>query len=355
MKVLHIIPSLRLGGAPKLIASLLPLLNKGNNDADLLVFKEADSPLTYILKNKGVRIKALNINTKNPLSIFKLCKEIKGYDIVHVHLVYPLYFTAIASLFQKAKLVYTEHSTYNRRREYKILRPLERFIYSKYKAVISISRQTEEALLSWLANRNTKTYYAVINNGIDLSEFENHPTEKDNNRLIMVSRFAPSKDQITAIRSMAYIDDRFHLYLVGDGEMRRRCEEAVLSSGLQKRVHFLGSRADIPQLISSSFIGIQSSNWEGFGLSAVEIMACGIPVIASDVDGLKQVVEGAGLLFEKGNAKNLAAKIASIADNIDLYNSISERCKKRAAEYSIDIMAARYLEVYAKLINKVLN
>lgn len=120
----------------------------------------------------------------------------------------------------------------------------------------------------------------------------------------MVARFAPSKDQATIIRALLLLDKDVRVRFVGDGETRPECERLAKELGVEDRVDFMGMQSKIPQLIAESYIGIQSSNWEGFGLTAVEMMACGKPVIATNVDGLKQVVEGTGLLFPVGDEKN---------------------------------------------------
>jgi len=103
--------------------------------------------------------------------------------------------------------------------------------------------------------------------------------------------------------------------------------------------------------MNSSDIGIQSSNWEGFGLTALEMMASGLPVIASDVAGLKQVVEGAGLVFEVNNAFDLAQKINDLLNNIPLYNKIKSQSLQRALEYDIRITAQKYLCEYKSIHN----
>lgn len=89
-----------------------------------------------------------------------------------------------------------------------------------------------------------------------------------------------------------------------------------------------------------------SSHWEGFGLVAVEGMAVGKPVIASNVDGLKQVVEGYGLLFEDDDYKELASKIKKLESDKIFYNKISTLCCKRAQYFDITNMANRYMAVY---------
>ena len=105
----------------------------------------------------------------------------------------------------------------------------------------------------------------------------------------------------------------------------------------------------MPELVASSYIGIQSSQWEGFGLTAVELMAAGKPVIATNVDGLKQVVEGAGEIFNVGNASDLAARVNYLLKDYEYYQKVAKKCVQRAMEYDIAVMSEEYLALYRSL------
>ena len=136
---------------------------------------------------------------------------------------------------------------------------------------------------------------------------------------------------------------------MGDGENLGHCKKVAQDIGVVNRVQFLGARSDVAELIAKSLIGIQSSNWEGFGLTAVEIMACGKPIVATNVNGLKQVVEGAGLLFEVGDYKTLSKIIAGLINNKNQYDSMVEKSKKRAEEYNIEKTAEKYINAYMEV------
>ena len=93
-----------------------------------------------------------------------------------------------------------------------------------------------------------------------------------------------------------------------------------------------------------------SSHYEGFGLTSVEGMASGKPFIASDVDGLREVVEGAGFLFKHGDYKQLSNIILELTQNADLYNTVAEKCFHRARQYDISKMVDGYMSVYQNLL-----
>ena len=265
-----------------------------------------------------------------------------------MHLFPSVYWVAIAAIGLKVKLVYTEHSTSNRRREKSYLRPIEKFVYRQYDKIISISQQTQDALQGWLHSKDDR--FVVVNNGVDVKRFSLLRHSVIPKSLIMVSRFVASKDQETLIRAMKSVDAGVVLRLVGDGENLQHCKAIAEEVGVSDRVEFLGVRSDIAELIAESYIGVQSSNWEGFGLTAVEIMAAGKPVIASDVDGLRQVVEGAGIIFNRGNVEELANRISHLLADDEYYKNVTYACRQRALAYDISVMAESYKSIYCSLI-----
>lgn len=168
-------------------------------------------------------------------------------------------------------------------------------------------------------------------------------------KIVQIAGFRPQKDQDTLIRSLALLPDNYEVYFVGDGERRIECEILATSLNLSSRIHFLGICNNIPQILSEMDILVMSSHWEGFGLAAVEGMAAGIPVIASDVDGLREVVNGYGVLFPEGDAQALAKEISYLGENREFYQSVAKRCFQRASDFDISKMVEGYYRIYNSL------
>ena len=351
MKTLHVISSLEIGGAQRLLSDILPLMAEGNA-VTLLVNKDIDNDFSKKIRDAGVKI--VSMQCPNPYrlkNVFLLMKMIKGYDIVHVHLFPSLYWAALASLFTRVNLVYTEHSTSNRRRGKWYFRPIESFSYSRYKRIISISEQARKALVTWVGASSDDKRFVVVNNGVNLSNFSEKPAKEGSSKtLIMVSRFVASKDQMTVLRAMRILPDDVKLIFVGDGENLESCKDFAMSQGLSDRILFTGNQSDVNTWIAKANVGIQSSNWEGFGLTAVELMAAGKPVVATDVEGLRQVVEGAGLLFPVGDEECLAAMVTRLLEDESYYKQIAERCSERAKMYDIHVTVEKYLGIYNEII-----
>ena len=116
MRILHIITSLEIGGAQRLLSDILPIMAQ-NHEVTLLVTDDLDNDFSRRVKSAGVRVMTTSGIPQHSLkNILALRRLMKGYDIVHVHLFPMLYWVSLASLLTSVRLVYTEHSTSNRRR-----------------------------------------------------------------------------------------------------------------------------------------------------------------------------------------------------------------------------------------------
>jgi glycosyltransferase involved in cell wall biosynthesis len=360
MKVLQVITSLYTGGAEKLLVDSIPLYRKMGIDMELLLLNGNETSFFHSLKKSGAKIHYLTKgNIKkiyNPLLVFHIIPYLGEYDIIHVHLFPTLYWAALAKLLtlSRVKLIFTEHNTNNTRISKKgIWKETDKFIYRQYDKVVSITAEVRKVITSHLSDFSEK--FCVINNGINLSDFYCEKTknkETGTKTIIQVSAFRPQKDQMTVIRAMQYLPGSIRLLLVGDGEMRPSCAELVKELNLSDRVSFLGIRTDIPELLHSADIAVLSSHYEGFGLVSIEGMAACKPVIASDVPGLREAVNGAGLLFPVEDEKMLAEQINELLSDSDYYEKVAKACLKRSKEYDINKMVDQYIELYKSVQNE---
>ena len=346
MKILHIISSLNIGGAERLISDMLPLLKPKVDEISILVYKRVYNQFEEQLSNAGIKIINLDCNSFfHPLIFYSLIIKMRGYDVAHVHLFPALYQAAIAGLFVNTKLIYTEHSSSNKRRSYPILKYIERWVYGRYKLVACVSDLTQKNIIDWIGGLNDR--FIIVPNGINLKAFSVDIGEKEYPfTIIMISRFREPKDQPTVIKAMSYINQDVHLIFVGDGETRTSCEELTRQIGVKERVHFVGKQENVAHWIAKANVGILSSKWEGLPLTIVEMMAGGLPVVASDAEGIRQVVGDAGLMFGVGNYKQLASIINKLYEDNHLYKCIAQKCHKRASLYDINQTADQYLNLY---------
>lgn len=267
---------------------------------------------------------------------------------MHTHLFSAQYFTALAKILSgfKTPLVFTEHSTSDRRFSKKRFRLIDSWIYNNYTKIISITDEINRAVIKHTGISVNKT--RIIKNGINLEKFIsaapqhkssiNSELKEEDYIIIQISSFRYPKDQPTVIKSLLYLPDNIKLVLVGDGVERIKTENLVQELGLTHRVLFLGVRTDIPSLLKTADVSILSTHYEGFGLVAVEGMASGKPFIGTNVPGLREVVKDAGILFPQGDYHKLAEEILKLMNDKEHYNRVAARCVERASKYDIDTM-----------------
>lgn len=358
MKVLQVITSLQTGGAEKLIVDIVLRLRQKGLEVDVCLFNGKETPFKQQLMSCGCNIYDLsnNENYYSPIKIFKLWRIMRHYDIVHTHNTAPQLFAAIANIVCKKKLVTTEHSTNTRRRDYPILRFGDKWMYGRYDSVICISEIAEKVLKEYLGvTPHTPCNICTINNGIDVARFYHaQPLDRksvgSNEKqfvIVVVAGFRDAKDQETVIRAIAKLQDkRYELWLVGDGERRLSIEQCIRDEHIEDRVKLLGVRMDVPSILKAADLVVMSSHWEGLSLSNIEGMAVGKPFIASDVNGLREVTEGYGILFPHGNDEALANEIKQLAEDQSYYNQVAVHCYERAQQFDIKNMVDAYARLY---------
>lgn len=357
MKVLHIISTLSSGGAEKMLIDIVREMKRQNINCEVAVLTKKNNFF-------GEQLTALNIpvyygktnkvySVKNILFIRDILKNNK-YDCIHTHLFSPQLFTIIAMMLTKYRypLITTEHSTHNRRRSMKLFYLLDYWMYKKYNGIIAISNGTKEQLSAYLPDTFKKT--VVIENGIQIEKYKYakpyskiklHPSlNKDDKIILMVAAMREQKDHETLIRASKILPDNYRVVFVGEGKRFSEVKEYASKYG-RNNIIFLGRRNDVPSIMASSDVFVLSSNWEGFGLVVVEAAAAGLPIVASNVDGLNQIVRDlGGYLFEPGNEVDLAKGILVAVDSKIKLN------QENLNKYSIKKTVASYVEFYKKVI-----
>lgn len=384
MKILHIITSLRTGGAERLVAELAQRHQADGDEVEVLLFDGTRTPLVDELEKGGIPVHALGKGfaaMSNPLLLPALARFLRKhpFDFVHTHNTSCQILTAMVPALTR---VTTEHGTMNRRRNWRWFKPIDRWMYGRYKKIVCVGEETRKTLSDWLDRPELDKKMTVIPNGIDLQRIVNaSPAEElcagpstgsgtgkaidsgsgtavssgtGSYKILMVSAFRPEKDQQTLIRAIQQLPEEYQLFLAGGAETPENqkiiddCK--ALAKGL--RVHFLGVRPDVPNLLAAADAVVLSSKHEGMSLSVLEGMASGKPMIASDVEGMRDLVGGAGLLFPQGDAEALATLIREVCENPEKAKEIGRKCQERAMQYDIAETAKRYHALYEAVLAK---
>ena len=240
--------------------------------------------------------------------------------------------------------------------------PLTRFSIMASDAVTTPSTWLREATYQNLDVPRTVPI-EVIANFVDTERFSPGPApaHRPPERpfvLLHVSNFRPLKRVEDTVHTLAEVRRRLPgvnvtLRLVGDGPERERIHALVRTLNLGEHVHFLGERIDLPAVYRESDVFLLPSQTESFGLAALEALACGVPVVASRVGGIPEVViDGeVGLLAELGDTVQMGAHVARLLTDDGMRARIARAARQRVeTHFQLEPMVNRYEALYRRLV-----
>lgn len=201
----------------------------------------------------------------------------------------------------------------------------------------------------------------VIQNGIDLARFsEPMPNIRpqlgiaaDEYILGILASFRIEKNHIELVQALGLVKKQgtnARVLMIGDGKTKTEMESLARDLDILDRIIFIGEQADVRPYIQACNIGVLCSKVETLPLSVIEFIASGVPVIASNVGGLPEIIEhGAnGLLYESGNIESLASHITSCS-NADYRQNLRSNTKKSATHFGVDRMSEAYVNAFQDL------
>jgi glycosyltransferase involved in cell wall biosynthesis len=205
---------------------------------------------------------------------------------------------------------------------------------------------------------------ATIPNGIDVDRFlqpdagrewrRAHGFSAEDRLAVSVARLEPQKNPHGLVDAFARAlpdNARWHLLLVGDGNLREEVCGHIARLRLGHRVHLLGIRADVVDLLSAADVFVLASHWEGNPMAVMEAMAAGLPVVATAAGGVPEVVEHGvtGLLAPPGDTEALASALAELARDPQRRDEFRQAALRRVLRFSLSAMIASYSELFVSL------
>ncbi len=366
MKVLHVINSLAPGGAERLVADLAPRMASAGVEVGVYVLDGRGDVFGEGLRAAGVTVTHARDDGASIYSPGRLL-ELRRFlaaerpDIAHSHLGPSFHWTALALASSRGAGcpagVTTEHAVHNRRMRMPLVKHFERWCYRRHARIACVSGEVARAMTGWLGLPVERL--PVILNGVDTASFARAAPDPEllawkgaRTLVAMTARCVPAKDHDTALAAIAFLPDDFVAVFAGDGPERPRLEALAASAGISARCRFLGSRTDVPAILAAADLYLQSSRSEGFGIACLEAMAAGLPVVSSAAGGLRTLVEGAGFLFDAGDAQACAAALRRVAEDAGLRADLKAAGAARAVEYSVDAAAGAYLDLYRRILEE---
>jgi glycosyltransferase involved in cell wall biosynthesis len=179
----------------------------------------------------------------------------------------------------------------------------------------------------------------------------------DNPIILTVGALIKQKNQAILIQAMGKVLEQFpdaKLVIVGDGPLREELESTANEIGIASNVIFTGyvpTREEVYQIMKAATVFAMSSDYEGFCVAAVEAMACGVPVVASDLTVFHEVIGKNGVFAERGDIKEFAAALNGLLADTNRRAELANQMRQRAEKkYSLKKTAKNHRDIYINLL-----
>jgi glycosyltransferase involved in cell wall biosynthesis len=372
MRVVHIIKVVRIAGAEQHLLTLLEGLRGSHVDAQLLLLVEPSNPMDAYVQaadKRGIPVQRMVIHSHVDVSLhYRLWKALKDLkpDIVHTHLQHADLFGIPAARAADVPVVVTSRHNDNTFRRRQPFKQMNRSLWHMVDAGIAIS----EAIARFCvevegapASRLHTIYYGLdparcLVDSKDARAALRRELNMGSHDLLVgiVCRLIEQKGVGYGLKAFERVAGQFpdaHLVIAGEGPLRDALENEARWMVAGDRVHFLGWRSDVPFLLAALDILLAPSLWEGFGLIMLEAMAQAIPIIASDVSAIPEVVVHAetGLLVPPRDVGTLAEALALLLGDKALRRHLGLMGQDRLEQYfTASHMIGETIALYEQLL-----
>ena len=366
IKVVQIVPLLSPGGAERVAVHIARGLNRRRYETMVISFSgRVGCDLDHMLEDADIKARYLGKHPGFDYRVYsRLDSVLKEYepDVIHTHLHVLRYALPSMLLMKRVAMVHTVHNLAEREIEPRA-RLIQRFALTHGVKPIAVAEEVAASMESLYGIQRCR----VISNCIPTDLYANPQTSrkdwrakegfKDTDLLfVCVARFAPQKNHALLLKSFAHgpaTDPRAHLVLVGEGELRANLEEQAKKLNVAGKVHFLGLRSDIPDVLGAMDAFVLSSDYEGNPLSVLEAMASGLPIVSTAVGGVPKLFEAGseGFLVAPGDVQGFAKSMKSLLKYQAAREFMGAAAASRARKnYDVANMVRAYEDVYEELL-----
>ena len=311
-------------------------------------------PVWYLGKQKGF----------DPSVLARVTRAMEHFrpQVVHTH-TYALLYAFPYMLYRRIPaMVHTVHNLAEREIDWSG-RLVHRIAFRRGVLPVAIAREVADSLRRVYGLDD----FPLIPNGIPIDTYRRPSIDRERWRnkegfsptdvlFVCVAGLRPQKNPallLEAFHRGSSPDPRAHLLFVGRGALQSELERRIGALGLRERVHLLGLRWDVPEILNATDVFVMSSDYEGNPLSVMEAMAAGKPMICTAVGGVPELVEDGecGLLVPPRDAKALAYAMRHVLESPEARKSMGEASARRAEErFDLRVMTEAYEDLYRKLI-----
>ena len=363
LRILYIVTQADRGGAQMHLLSLVKSMVL-EFDVHLAVGEEGF--LTEACRQKGITVHILHHLRRSAgmISDLKALNETRNLlkairpELIHVHTFKAGFIGRLAAWSLGIPAIYTVHAwLWGTKAVSKIASraalPLERLSARWCDQIITVSHAGEELVRKCHIAGDKRV--VTIHNGIEDFKVERRNAGNKAPVLMMVARFTAGKDFGLLIKAFASVSDRAHLWLVGDGETRKAMETLAADLGIASQVSFWGECENVQELLSRVDVFVLASESEMLPISILEAMRAGVPVVASNVGGVREAVTDGetGLLVPKGDVGALKEALERLIADEALRTRLGlEGRRAFESRFRSSIMANSTYQMYVQVLRQ---
>lgn len=354
MRIIQIMPEFLFGGAEIMCENLSNELKKMGHDVIIISLYDLRTPITERLLKSGIKVIYLNKKPGLDVSLIpklrKLFIKIKP-DVIHTHR-YVMEYVVPASIGLKIKRIHTLHSVATKENT-RFGRTINHAFFKINKVVpIALSENVQETIVD--EYKLKKEQIPIIYNGVDIRkelQKKSYAT-KDLFRLIHIGRFALAKNHAMLLEAVKHVKEKHNnlmLTLVGDGELKDEMYQYAKVHNMLEYVNFAGTTNNVYKFLENADAFILPSIYEGMPMTLIEAMGYGMPIIASNVGGIPNMIidDYNGILTEP-TVEDICESIEKIIDGGEvLRQSYGKNAIISSSKFSSKKMAEEYLKIYA--------
>lgn len=334
------------GGERQTLYTVEGLEDRGIN-VELLCLN--NYPLYNRAIKKGITVHGVKDNLQALLFLFK---NGKNYDLLHCQTAKAQTLAIISKPFHSRPVVYT------RRVDFRPSGFLTRLKYRFTDRVITISEKIREILEDLKLHGEIEVIPScVVERELDREralKLKSSLNIKNKKILATMAALVPHKDPFTMLETIRLLSQKredFVFLHFGEGELRKMVEKRVKDYGLQERYLLMGFHEDVEDYFSIIDIFVMSSSEEGLGSAVLDAFLYKVPVVSTDAGGLKETVEGRGIICPARDANCLANAIETLMDNEALREELTEKAYREVKYlYSIERMTEDYLKIFETIL-----
>ena len=354
MKIMQVIPYFCFGGAETMCENLTYALRALGHQVVVVSLYGERTPISRRMEEAGVKIHYLDKKLGLDLSMIGKLKKLmlaEKPDVVHTHLDVIKYATAAAKLAGVPRCVHTVHNVADKEAEGRAQKTINGFYFSHgWSTPVALSPEVQKSVASFYGLPMEKI--PVIYNGIDLSRCQKKQSYTLQNPAILthIGRFNEQKNHEGLLRAFSLIHKKHpytRLNLLGDGELLKPTQALAKTLGISDSVDFLGSQSNVYPYLQNSDIFLLPSLYEGMPMTLIEAMGTGLPIVASKVGGVPDMLEdGKSALLTDCAPESVAQAAEELLEDETLRVRLGQAAKTASEKFSSAHMAESYVRAY---------